>query len=77
MTITEAADLNSYKLAVAARDTAALALYETELALHDAHQSQIDTWIAATSDRLHLAVARHIATENTLAALTRHSAMAA
>jgi hypothetical protein len=34
-------------------------LYRSELALHDAHQTREDAWIAAAADRLHLAVLRH------------------
>lgn len=77
MTITEAADLKTYQQAVEARDIAAHKVYETELALHDAHQSQMDSWITATSDRLHIALARHTATQVALAALSRRPAMAA
>lgn len=40
---------------------AAHRLYEAELALHDAHQSHVEAWIAATSDKLHQAVLEHLA----------------
>ena len=36
-------------------------LYEAELALHDAHQSHVEAWIAATSDKLHQALLEHLA----------------
>lgn len=38
-------------------------LYDAECALHDAHQSHIDEWIAAASDRLHVAIVDHLAAE--------------
>lgn len=38
------------------RDSAALALYNAEVALHAARQTQVDEWIRAASDRLHEAV---------------------
>jgi hypothetical protein len=43
-------------LLVAVRDVAATQLYDSEIALHDAHQSQVDAWITAASDHLHEAV---------------------
>ena len=42
---------------------AAQHLYEAECALHTAHQSHVDAWIAAASDRLHEAVVEHLAAE--------------
>ena len=42
---------------------AAQHLYEAECALHIAHQSHVDAWIAAASDRLHEAVVEHLAAE--------------
>jgi hypothetical protein len=42
---------------------AARALYEAELALHDAHQTHVDAWIAAAADRLHAAVLRYEAVQ--------------
>jgi hypothetical protein len=42
---------------------AAKHLYEAECALHTAHQSHVDKWIAAASDRLHEAMAEHLAAE--------------
>jgi hypothetical protein len=41
-------------------------LYDAEGALHAAHQSGVDTWIAAASDRLHEAIVEHIAAVNAL-----------
>jgi hypothetical protein len=35
-------------------------LYEAECALHCAHQTGVDAWIAAASDRLHEAVCAHL-----------------
>lgn len=35
-------------------------LYEAELALHCAHQTGVDAWIAAASDRLHEAVRAYL-----------------
>lgn len=34
-------------------------LYRCELALHDAHQSGVDAWVAAAGDHLHAALLRH------------------
>jgi hypothetical protein len=39
---------------------AARHLYEAEVALHEAHQSHVDVWIAAAADRLHDAVVEHL-----------------
>jgi hypothetical protein len=36
-------------------------LYDAECALHVAHQTRVDAWITAASDRLHQAVADHLA----------------
>jgi hypothetical protein len=36
-------------------------LYDAECALHVAHQTRVDAWITAASDRLHQAVAEHLA----------------
>jgi hypothetical protein len=35
-------------------------LYEAEWALHCAHQTGVDAWIAAASDRLHEAVSEYL-----------------
>jgi hypothetical protein len=42
-----------------ALDVAAARLYDAEVALHCAHQSKVDAWIAAANDRLHEAVEAH------------------
>ena len=42
---------------------AAQHLYEAECALHTAHQSHVDAWITAASDRLHEAVVEHLAAQ--------------
>ena len=36
-------------------------LYEAEFALHIAHQTRVDAWICAASDRLHDALVNHLA----------------
>jgi hypothetical protein len=41
-------------------DAAARRLYDAEVALHAAHASQVDAWIAAAADRLHDAIAAHL-----------------
>jgi hypothetical protein len=41
--------------------TTACHLYDAECALHVAHQTHIDAWITAASDRLHQALAAHLA----------------
>ena len=54
MTITHQATTDrTYEQAVAAMGNAARALYNAEVALHDAHQTHIDRWIAAAQDHLH------------------------
>ena len=60
MTGTESETNRHYTQVLQARQQAAHALYEAELALHDAHRSQVDQWIKAASDRLHIAVVRHL-----------------
>jgi hypothetical protein len=40
---------------------AAQHLYDAECALHIAHQSHVDPWIAAAGERLHEALAEHVA----------------
>jgi hypothetical protein len=51
----------TYDEAVAVRNSAARALYNAEVALHDAHQTHVDEWITAAQDRLHIAIAEHTA----------------
>jgi hypothetical protein len=41
--------------------TAADLLYRAECACHDAHQTHVDAWIMAAADKLHDAVAAHLA----------------
>jgi hypothetical protein len=48
-------------LTVASVQVAARRLYEAEVALHDAHATQVDFWIAAAGDRLHEAIATYLA----------------
>jgi hypothetical protein len=70
MTITQSATADrTYEQAVVARDHAAHALYEAELAVHDAHQTHVDEWIGAAHDRLHVAVARYSAANAALRGL--------
>jgi hypothetical protein len=40
---------------------AACHMYDAECALHAAHQSHVDAWITAASEKLHQAVGEHIA----------------
>jgi hypothetical protein len=40
---------------------AACHLYDAECALHVAHQSHVDAWIAAANSKLHAAIAEHLA----------------
>jgi hypothetical protein len=42
-------------------DVTARHLFEAEVALHIAHQSHVDAWIAAAGDKLHQAVVEHLA----------------
>jgi hypothetical protein len=42
-------------------DEAARRLYQAELALHDAHATHDDRWIAAAADRLHEALEVYLA----------------
>jgi len=57
------APVTSAKRFKTARDEAAARLYDSEVALHAAHQSHVDAWITAASDRLHEAVLALAATE--------------
>ena len=63
----------TYEQAVAARNHAARALYQAELALHDAHQTRVDQWIATAQDRLHVAVGRYEAADALLSCLRDHA----
>jgi hypothetical protein len=62
----------TYQQAVAARDDAAHALYRAEIAVHDAHQTHVDEWIAAANDRLHVAVARYLSADTLVSCLRDH-----
>ena len=46
-------------------DEASRRLYDAEVALHDAHATGVDAWIAAAGDRLHEAVVEHLRLANT------------
>jgi hypothetical protein len=41
-------------------EAAAARLYDAEVALHCARQTQVDAWVAAAYDRLHEAVEAHL-----------------
>lgn len=51
----------------AAKALAASHLYDAECALHIAHQTHVDEWIAAAGDRLHDAIVEHRAAASALA----------
>lgn len=70
MTTILSAEHGRYEHALAARAEASHALYEAELALHDAHQTQVDEWILAASNHLHAAVLAYTDAEQTLAAVS-------
>ena len=36
-------------------------LYDAECALHQARQTQVDAWVAAAADKLHLAIGEYLA----------------
>ena len=42
-------------------DATARHLFEAEVALHIAHQSHVDDWIAAAGDKLHQAIVEYLA----------------
>jgi hypothetical protein len=46
---------------------AARRLYDAEVALHNAHQTRVDAWISAASDKLHEAIETHLAASAALA----------
>jgi hypothetical protein len=60
MSLTRTEVSRQYELALAMKEQAALALYQAEIALHDAHQTRVDDWITAAADHLHLAVVRYV-----------------
>jgi hypothetical protein len=55
-----AATLSTSTMEIRVAD-AARRLYDAELALHHAHQTRVDPWISAASDKLHQAIEAHIA----------------
>jgi hypothetical protein len=61
----------TYQQAAAERALAARRLHEAEIAAHDANQTQVDEWIRAAHDRLHVAVTRYLAADAALTARTR------
>lgn len=63
-----------YQQAVAAVSNATVQLHRSELALHDAHGSHVDSWIAAASNKLHETVVRY---ENAQTALALFTSVAA
>ena len=65
--------VRTYEQAVVARADAAHALYRAEIAVHDAHQTHVDEWIAAANDRLHIAVARYLAADALVSCLRDHA----
>ena len=73
MSITQTITDLTYEQAVAARNHAARALYQAELAVHDAHQTRVEEWIAAAHDRLHLAVGRYEAADALVSCLRDHA----
>ena len=75
MTISASTD-PTYEQAVAERDAAAHALYEAELAVHDAHQTHVDQWIGAAHDHLHAAIAEYAAADAAVASF-HHDPVAA
>lgn len=74
MAITQNASADpAYARAVAAMEHAAHALYQAEVALHDAHQTHVDEWIGAAHDRLHAAVTRYTAANALVSAARDHT----
>lgn len=59
----------TYEQAIAARIDAARALHSAEIAVHDAHQTHVDQWISAASDRLHIAIAEYLAADAVVSGL--------
>ena len=69
MTTTISADHEHHEQALAARARASHALFEAELALHDAHQTGVDEWVLAACNHLHAAVLDYTDAERVLAAI--------
>jgi hypothetical protein len=55
------AGFRRYEQAVAEREHTSKELYDAEVALHDARQAGVDSWIAAASEHLHRAVLHDMA----------------
>ena len=55
--------MSNYRTAEAAADdrlhAAERCMYDAEIALHIAHQTHVDEWIAAAADKLHDAIVEH------------------
>jgi hypothetical protein len=66
MKTTDTVTVAGYLQAVAAREEAARRLFESEVTLHDAHQTGVDEWVRAAGDRLHEAVVELAAAEERL-----------
>ncbi|MDQ1732302.1 MAG: hypothetical protein QOK10_2461 [Pseudonocardiales bacterium] len=62
-------ETDEYARALEARESTARELYEAEITLHDARQSDVDLWVRAASDRLHGALVRYQLAEESLAML--------
>lgn len=45
--------MTEYEAALSEYETSCAQLYRSEQALHEAHQTGVDEWIRAASDRLH------------------------
>ncbi|MDT4944712.1 MAG: hypothetical protein QOH14_1445 [Pseudonocardiales bacterium] len=77
----QVAEANDQQTTVAATlaecEAAAAELYRCELALHDAHQSGVDSWVRAAGDHLHAVLLRHYRAEAALHGHTAFSAMVA
>jgi hypothetical protein len=55
-------------------DAVSREVYDCECALHAAHQAQVDAWIGAAADKLHIALVRWQAAHTLQAAPLRHRA---
>ncbi len=71
MTTTSATSEALYESYLADRNRTAHSLYEAELAVHDARQSHVDTWLQAANDHLHAAVMAYLEAEARLQELSR------
>lgn len=64
-------DLLRYERAIGRRNDASRELYDAEVALHASHQSQVDEWVHAANEHLHMALLVLGVAETELAAATR------